>query len=196
MTTKLSRIIFIFFAACLSIRVFAAGSDLTSEVVSDNITGILNIANLYGNLTSPGDADVSEDASEFRDALGFAPFDFEPPETTNPLCYNSNDGMAWITTITGGTPPFTIEWLNSSGTPIPGEVNDTIFGLGAGNYFCRITDNDGTRRTKPFTINDPPVILYDGIFVDDVICYGADDGAITIEAVGGTGTLNIQLMAD
>ena len=49
------------------------------------------------------------------------------------------------------------------------------------------------RRTQPIKLIDPPVILYDEIIVDDVTCNGYDDGAITIEAVGGTGTLEYSI---
>jgi gliding motility-associated-like protein len=125
-------------------------------------------------------------------SVSFAPFTFEVG-WTNPLCYNSSDGVAWVSSITGGTPPYTYEWLTSGGTPIPGETNDTISGLSAGNYFCRITDNDGTRRTKLFKLIDPPIILFDEVIVDNITCNGYNDGAITIEAVGGTGILEYSI---
>jgi gliding motility-associated-like protein len=169
MTNKLTQIIFIAFIICLSANIFAKDSEIISAIIPDKTVGS------YHNSTS-----------------SFAPFNFTIAKK-DPLCYNSSDGMAWVSSITGGTPPFTYEWLNTGGIPIPGETNDTITGLPAGNYFCRITDNDGTRRTQPFKLIDPPIILYDDVTVDHVSCNGADDGAITIDAVGGTGTLEYSI---
>lgn len=175
MTTKLFQIILIFFAICFSIDLIASDSEISSESIS--------VFKAEGAIVENGENPV---------AGSFAPFTFEV-DWTNPLCYNSSDGVAWVSSITGGTPPYTYEWLTTGGTPIPGETNDTISGLSAGNYFCRITDNDGTRRTKLFKLIDPPVILYDEVIVDNVTCNGYNDGAITIEAVGGTGALEYSI---
>lgn len=169
MTNKLTQIIFIAFIVCFSIKVFARDSEIISTVIPVNTVG--------KSIYSSG---------------SFAPFNFTISKK-DPLCYNSSNGMAWISSITGGTPPFTYEWLDPGGIPIPGETNDTITGLPAGNYFCRITDGDGTRRSQPFKLIDPPIILYNDVTVDHVTCNGADDGAITIEAVGGTGILEYSI---
>jgi gliding motility-associated-like protein len=169
MTNKLTQIIFIAFIICLSANVFAKDSEIKSNVITDKTD------NLYINNSS-----------------SFAPFTFGLLHQ-DPLCYNSSDGMAWVSYITGGTPPFTYEWLNAGAIPIPGETNDTITGLQAGNYFCRITDGDGTKRIQPFKLIDPPIILYNDVTIDHVTCNSADDGAISIEAVGGTGTLEYSI---
>jgi large repetitive protein len=165
MINKLKQIIYFLFIFCFSVKAFATDNEIKNFIIPDKITSIpVNSGN------------------------SFAPFNFTISKT-DPLCYNTANGMAWISSITGGKPPFTYEWLSAGGIPIPGETNDSITGLQAGNYFCRITDNDGTRKSQPFKMIDPPVILYNDVTVDQVTCNNADDGAISIDAVGGTGTL-------
>jgi gliding motility-associated-like protein len=169
MINKLNQIIFITVIVCFSAIVSAMDSETKSTLNAEKVNAIT----------------ISAEGS-------FTPFIFFISKT-DPLCYNSNNGIAWVSSVTGGTPPFTYEWLDNGGNPIPGEINDTITGLPAGNYFCRITDNDGTRRTKTFKLIDPSVILYNEVMVDNIACNGADDGSISIDAVGGTGILEYSI---
>ena len=103
MTTKLCRIIFIFFAACLPIKVFATGSEIKSDIIPDlkvNVpenSGLFDDAGVLGNAGVLRAASVLRDAGmlmdngalryagEFRDAGSFAPFNFTISNNRSPV---------------------------------------------------------------------------------------------------------------
>ena len=194
MINRLCKIIFPIYLILLSSEIFAVNvNDIELNLnISDNIDFYTDSDPLISNINE-NHFIAKEDILKSDDYNYFpAPFNFTL-STQDPLCFNSSDGMAWIASITGGSPPFTYEWLDSGANPIPGENNDTIAGLSAGNYFCRITDNDGTKRTKLFKLIDPPIIFYNELTVDDITCNGYNDGSIMIDALGGTGTLEYSI---
>ncbi|MFB6305561.1 MAG: SprB repeat-containing protein, partial [Flavobacteriales bacterium] len=57
-------------------------------------------------------------------------------------CNNECDGSAEVTSVTGGTAPYTYQWYNGfdEGSAISGETSSNISGLCAGNYSVTITD--------------------------------------------------------
>ena len=62
------------------------------------------------------------------------------------------NGSAYITSISGGTAPYTYLWSN-------GDTTDSITGLKAGDYSCTITDAASLSITKSFTITQPTPIF-------------------------------------
>ena len=73
-------------------------------------------------------------------------------------CFGANDGSAVITDIVGGTPLYRYEWWTGGFVPIPGETNDTITGLGLGNYFAVVYDVHNHSKFKYFFIDEPITI--------------------------------------
>jgi hypothetical protein len=59
------------------------------------------------------------------------------------------DGAIFIT-VTGGTPPYSFQWLNDLGVPV-GSEEDLING-GEGNYYLGITDQNGCRKDTSFAL--------------------------------------------
>jgi len=108
-----------------------------------------------------------------------------PEELTHVLvveddpCYQSCDGSAEIT-VTGGTLPYDYTW--SSPTNI---MNN----LCAGDYGITVTDANGCETSETFTINEPPELVINSIATTNLSCYQSNDGAISVNASGGTGNL-------
>ncbi|MBD77827.1 MAG: hypothetical protein CL840_02645, partial [Crocinitomicaceae bacterium] len=110
-------------------------------------------------------------------------------DTTSPNC-GSADGQI-IARVTGGTQPYSIQWLDGSMSPlVPPQTGDTAKNLASGIYHYRVTDRNGCTATQQVILIDKnaPVIRHDS--TRDVSCFGKCDGGIFITATGGTGSLS------
>jgi gliding motility-associated-like protein len=100
-------------------------------------------------------------------------------------CYNGADGSI-LTNVTGGTPPFFFIWSNGVfGTGIIGISN-----LTAGDYSLLLTDANNCQVSDTFLITRPDSLYIISITPTNLTCYNAGDGAIAIDATGGTGQLS------
>ena len=103
---------------------------------------------------------------------------------TDPLCNGGFDGSATVT-ATGGTFPYSYFWLPS------GNLASTETLLGAGIYYCNVTDVNGCTPSSGsalVTIGNPTSIAA-AVTQTNVTCYGSNDGTATVTATGGTGSL-------
>jgi len=73
-------------------------------------------------------------------------------QTKDLTCYHSNDGEIEITDITGGNPPYVLEWEN-------GDNRQTRNRLQAGYYSATITDSRQCIETVEATLTEPDTIL-------------------------------------
>lgn len=96
-------------------------------------------------------------------------------------CFGNCNAVA-TATITGGTPPYTIDWL--PGTPT-GDGTTTISGLCAGTYTVNVIDANGCPATATVTISQPTLLVLNAASTD-VTCFGLCNG--TASAIGGGGT--------
>jgi gliding motility-associated-like protein len=101
--------------------------------------------------------------------------------TTNPACFGGSDGEIDIT-VSGGTPSYTYAWSN-------GETTEDISGLVEGVYTVTVTDNNGCTLSNTIIITQPASIQIVAT-VNNVTCFGANDGSIEVTGFGGTGILN------
>lgn len=129
-----------------------------------------------------------------------------------PVCGGQPDGCAYIS---GGTPPYSIwvfEQINANsppvvsvneGTvpevpgaieagnvillPIPGGPDSVICGtqIPNGNYLLLVVDANGCYILEPFSVNAYPPLSITAT-VEDVSCFGYDDGSVDITVTGGT----------
>jgi hypothetical protein len=97
-------------------------------------------------------------------------------------CYGYSDGAIY-TTITGGSPPYVMDWDND-GTGDFDDFDD-ITGLSGGTYTLTVTDNNGCIAQVMVTIIEP-AILDATLSPTDVSCFGEMDGSIDLTVTGGT----------
>ena len=89
-----------------------------------------------------------------------------------------------MATATGGTTPYTFEWNTLSN-------QNNIQNLIAGNYSLTITDNKGCVATASTIVAQPDSINILAT-IQNVLCYGNNDGIITTYATGGTSPYTYQ----
>ncbi len=92
-------------------------------------------------------------------------------------CFGGTDGTIDLT-VTGGTAPYTYLWDT-------GETTQDISGLPIGTYTCTITDANGCNITTTYTLTEPTALTASGD-VENVSCFAAADGTISITTTGGT----------
>ncbi|WP_299117172.1 Ig-like domain-containing protein, partial [uncultured Winogradskyella sp.] len=98
---------------------------------------------------------------------------------TDVLCNPDNSGSIDIT-VSGGEPPYTYAWSNSS-------TNEDITNSAAGTYTVTVTDVNGCSISDDFTITQPTEELTSVISsTTDVLCNGDNTGAIDLTISGGT----------
>ena len=96
---------------------------------------------------------------------------------TDVYCYGDLTGAIDITVV-GGVGPYAYAWSN-------GAMTEDITGLASGNYTVTISDANACQVIGTYTINEVPQLVVNGL-IDDVNCYGGNDGAIDITVTGGT----------
>ena len=102
--------------------------------------------------------------------------------SVNDTCYNACGGSSSVA-ITGGTLPLTFSWRK--GVNIIGANSPSIDGLCAGtDYELTVMDSNNCQQFFPFTITHPDEIIVSSTVVNSS-CFGADDGTITLSAIGG-----------
>ncbi|MGC3979379.1 MAG: SprB repeat-containing protein [Paludibacteraceae bacterium] len=90
-------------------------------------------------------------------------------------CYGANDASIQIV-VTGGMAPYQIEWSNL--------VKGTYLeNLGPGVYVVKITDANACVSSESITIDETPFSIHP--VIKDVSCFGAQDGSIALNVVGG-----------
>jgi gliding motility-associated-like protein len=108
--------------------------------------------------------------------------------TLPPTCNNSSNGF--INVIgSGGTVPYTytLSPLNISNN------NGQFANLSGNNYTITLVDGNNCNTTISVNLPKPFAILIDSIAIKPVICFGENTGSVSINAVGGTGTLLYNL---
>lgn len=97
--------------------------------------------------------------------------------TTTPItCFGGNNGSI-SASISGGNAPYTFEWNNFSTS-----LNQN--NLSAGNYTITVTDNLGCIKIETIIIPEAPIFTVNPI-VKNISCFGANDGSINLNLVGG-----------
>ncbi len=101
-------------------------------------------------------------------------------------CNGDCDGQ--LTALaTGGTGAFGYVW-----NTIPATFSDVASGLCFGNYSVTATDDNGCSATGDDTVEQPVNLLITSIVTDNISCFGAMDGAVTVTPFGGTPPYSYQ----
>ena len=115
----------------------------------------------------------------------------EPPQlnvnvsSQNIDCYNNSTGSISLT-VSGGVPSYTYSWNPSTAS------GSSPTGLSAGTYDYTITDNNSCTTNGSVTLSQPSLLTVTTTHTD-VLCYGGNDGTITLSATGGTAPYNYEL---
>ncbi len=102
----------------------------------------------------------------------------------NNTCFGIN--TASITTnITGGIPPYSINWTGPNGfTSSAANITNLLPGV----YNVSIDDVGGCPFSNSYTISEPADIVVTVDNEDDSTCFGSENGSIAISVSGGTGS--------
>lgn len=116
----------------------------------------------------------------------------EPPaisistSSTASICNSSNGSVT--ANVSGGTGTYTYSWN-------PGNFNTaSVNNLSAGNYSLTVSDQNGCTSTATVTVNSSGAPLVSLSSLTNVSCFGGNNGAATVAASGGTGTLTYAWM--
>lgn len=104
--------------------------------------------------------------------------------TTDNTCFGDCIGTA-VVTITGGTAPYGIEWLDDALQVIATDELD-VDQLCAGDYTVRVTDANGCLLSIPFIVTEAPPIEAGLVFRGET-CAGPCDGIASAVPTGGSG---------
>ncbi|MEL0456156.1 PKD domain-containing protein [Flavobacteriaceae bacterium SZ-1-7] len=97
--------------------------------------------------------------------------------TTEIECYGDNNASITINNISGGNPPYQVSWSN-----LGSGMSQT--NLSAGTYTITVTDNTNCEKQAIITIDEAPVFRINPI-IENVSCFGANDGRIILNLEGG-----------
>ncbi len=105
---------------------------------------------------------------------------------TDLTCNGSDDGTLLVT-ANGGTAPL----LYSIDNGVTTQSGNTFGSLTPGNYTILVTDSNGCTVTSPATIIEPAAIT--AAYSSTNASCGNADGTLTINAIGGSGTLYFSI---
>lgn len=92
-------------------------------------------------------------------------------------CYGLQTGSL-AAVVSGGTPPYTYLWSNNALTQV-------VSGLGAGDYYVKVTDKNSCSAYNGATIFEYPNLAIETIDVQNASCFGFSNGIISCIAKGG-----------
>ncbi|MCG9910533.1 MAG: T9SS type A sorting domain-containing protein [Flavobacteriales bacterium] len=117
-----------------------------------------------------------------------SPITVTPQITTSVLCNNAATGVITVSvTNTTGTVNYSLNGGTST-------TSNVFSGLTSGAYSVSITDGAGcTATSNVVNIANPPAISANGTVLTAVTCHNGNNGAITVNASGGTGTLQYSI---
>ncbi|EDP97158.1 T9SS C-terminal target domain-containing protein [Kordia algicida OT-1] len=109
-------------------------------------------------------------------------------EATELMCFGDNDAMITITDISGGSGSYTITWSNFG----EGMMQNN---LSAGDYTITVTDSNDCTAAVTVTIEAPPIFTIEPV-VQQISCFGANDGSINLNFQGGQDPIEFEWADD
>lgn len=108
------------------------------------------------------------------------PSELEAESSQSPvLCFNGNEGVATITSISGGTPTYQTAWNDPTA-----QVGNTATDLSSGEYIATITDANGCTLEVLFEFDNPPPLTLNERYLTDTC--GQGRGAAIVDPELGT----------
>jgi len=109
------------------------------------------------------------------------------PNNTNVSCFNGSDGSITLSSM-GGTG--NVQYSVNNG--ITYQSSGVFNGLTAGTYLCSVKDNAGCSSFASVIITQGQELNLSSTFTKPS-CFGEDNGSITVNSTGGTGTHSFSL---
>lgn len=102
--------------------------------------------------------------------------------TTPIVCYGDNNATIAVS-IVGGNSPYQAQWNNLA-------VGLNQDNLSPGDYTITVTDILGCQKELTINIPSPPIFTVNPV-ISDISCFGAHDGSIVLNFVGGILPVNL-----
>lgn len=109
----------------------------------------------------------------------------EITDSTDAICFGSNDGTATVTVTANFAPDYTYTWTGHTAITSNLETN-TVSDLVAGIYVVTVTDVNGCNYLDEVIIEEPEEVTATVINQVNASCNGYCDGQVTINPAGGT----------
>lgn len=110
----------------------------------------------------------------------FEPDQIEGETAQDPvLCFNGNEGVAYVTSTSGGTGTIQTSWDDPTA-----QTGNTATDLIPGDYIATLTDENGCSIDIPFSFDNPPPLTLEGRYLTDTC--GQGKGAAIIDVELGT----------
>jgi hypothetical protein len=103
--------------------------------------------------------------------------------STNVGCHGGHDGTISVNSVSGGTGVLSYSINGQSWSS-----NSSFLGLASGDYTVFVKDVNGCIGTSNVSIDEPDPFVINKV-VTDVTCHDGMNGAISVYAAGGSGTL-------
>lgn len=99
-----------------------------------------------------------------------------------------------IANATGGLGNYNYSLLDASNNVIAGPQTSGIFtNLPSGNYVVSVVSIDCTAASGVIQITDPQELMISNLTVNNVLCNGGANGSVSIQTIGGTGTIQYAI---
>lgn len=167
-----------------------------ANVLGDTINFTFNWLTMPGSTNAlAGERPQGVNVVEVTDTLGCAQTAIivvgSPPQiqllsdSSNPTCFDAQNGSVSVRVTNGGIAPFTYDWNN-------GFSSDSVLqNLQAGVFIVEVTDANGCFEWDTVILTNPDSFVVNTA-IADVSCFGNMDGSITATASGGTGIINFS----
>ncbi len=158
-----------------------------------NIGGANQLSNIFTNVGAGNytvtitDANGCSASSAFVVAYPSAP-SISYVAVTNALCFGNSDGQITIT-ATGGVGALSYTLMPNNITNLTGIFNNLV----AGVYTVNVTDASNCSVSTVVTLTQPNVLAIGNVVINNILCFGAADGDVTVSTIGGTGMVNFTL---
>lgn len=87
--------------------------------------------------------------------------------------------------VNGGAPPYQFIWMDENGTPVG--ISQNLDSIPAGFYTLQVIDqNECMVSVEDIQVTEPPFALEVSLDVEHLVCYGDNEGAITVFPAGGS----------
>ena len=170
---------------------------LLANIEGGQLPYVITVTDLDGTEANPGQLcpgvyiHITQDGNECLvtdtlEIVGPEPIEFIF-DVTNVPCSGADNGQICLDSLSGGTGPLTPQLV-----PLPtGSLDGTCFNVPAGSYDVLVQDSLGcTSAFFPAVVEEPANIQILPT-ISPISCTGAGDGVLVVNAVGGSGSLEL-----